>query len=55
MSGGQITYDAAIGSLRSMFPGMDVAVIEMILEANRTYTRTRERVSRPSSVARAGD
>jgi hypothetical protein len=35
VSGGTVSYEAAIESLRSMFPDVDVAVVEAILQANR--------------------
>jgi hypothetical protein len=38
-SGGQISYDEALATLTSMFPRVDTAVVEAVLELNRACTR----------------
>ena len=43
MSGGQITYDAAISTLSSMFPHLDRVILETILENNRERGSMRAR------------
>jgi hypothetical protein len=41
VSGGVVSYEAAIDSLRAMFPDVDVAVVEALLQANREFSQVR--------------